>query len=99
MQPERYPDEAGMIDGRRLLFSVLLSAAAPVCAQVPSVRDLAHLSLEELSNLSVTSVSRKAERLSDAAASIYVISGEDIRRSGARSLPEVLRLAPNLHVA
>lgn len=47
----------------------------------------------------VTSVSKRPERLAEAAASIYVITGDDIRRSGARTLPEALRLAPNLHVA
>jgi iron complex outermembrane receptor protein len=61
--------------------------------------NLADLSLEQLSNIEVTSVSRRAESLSDAAASIYVISAEDIRRSGAKTLPEALRLAPNLQVA
>jgi len=60
---------------------------------------LSGLSIEELSNIKITSVSRHAENLSDAAASIYVITGEDIRRSGALSLPEALRLAPNLEVA
>ncbi|MDB5865509.1 MAG: TonB-dependent receptor [Betaproteobacteria bacterium] len=61
--------------------------------------DLATMSLEELMNVEVTSVSKRPERLSAAAASIFVISGEDIRRSGATTLPEVLRLAPNLQVA
>ncbi len=61
--------------------------------------DLARLSLEELANVEVTSVSRAPEPLSEATAAIYVISAEDIRRSGAASLPEVLRLAPNLEVA
>ena len=63
------------------------------------VADIADLSIEELGNIQVTSVSRHAERLSDAAASIFVITGEDIRRSGATRLAEVLRLAPNLEVA
>jgi iron complex outermembrane receptor protein len=60
---------------------------------------LVDLSLEELSNIEITSVSKRAQRLADAPASIYVITGEDIRRSGATSLPEALRLAPNLQVA
>ena len=60
---------------------------------------LADLSLEELSRLEITSVSRHAERISDAAASVYVITAEAIRRSGASSLPQALRLAPNLQVA
>ncbi|HYC97066.1 TonB-dependent receptor [Brevundimonas sp.] len=60
--------------------------------------DLTRLSLEELSMVEVTSVSMRPEALADAAAAIYVISADDIRRSGATSLPEVLRLAPNLSV-
>src|SRR5271170_1627044 len=61
--------------------------------------DLSNLSLEQLSNIEVTSVSKHAEPLQNAAASIYVISADDIRRSGATTLPEALRLAPNLEVA
>jgi iron complex outermembrane recepter protein len=60
---------------------------------------LADLSLEELGNIEVTSVSKRGERLADAPASVYVITGSQIRRSGATNLPEALRLAPNLHVA
>jgi iron complex outermembrane recepter protein len=60
---------------------------------------LAHLSIEELGNIEITSVSKRTELLSDAAASIYVITADDIRRSGATSVPEILRLAPNLQVA
>lgn len=56
--------------------------------------DIADLSLEQLSNIVITSVSRQEERLSNAAASIFIISASDIRRSGAQSLPEALRLAP-----
>ncbi|HVE89330.1 MAG TPA: TonB-dependent receptor [Burkholderiaceae bacterium] len=61
--------------------------------------DLADLSLEELGNVVVTSVSRRQERIAEAPASIYVITREDIRRAGVTSLPEALRLAPNLQVA
>jgi len=65
----------------------------------PDSTDLVDLSLEQLSDIQVTSVSRHPESLQKAAASIYVISSEDIRRSGATTLPEALRLAPNLEVA
>ena len=61
--------------------------------------ELTELSLEDLMNIEVTSVSKKPERLSDAAAAVYVITREDIRRSGYTSIPEILRLAPNLQVA
>src|SRR5882757_5528531 len=64
----------------------------------PRPDELVNLDLKSLMNLEVTSVSRRPERLSDAAASIFVISGDDIRRSGATNLPEALRLAPALQV-
>jgi iron complex outermembrane receptor protein len=60
---------------------------------------LKQLSIEELMQIDVTSVSRRSERLSQAAAAVTVITQEEIRRSGATSLPEVLRLAPSLEVA
>ena len=75
---------------------MLLSAHAP--AAYAQDKGLADLTLQELAELPVTSVSKKPESLADAAASIYVITNDDIRRSGARSLPEALRLAPNLEV-
>jgi iron complex outermembrane recepter protein len=71
----------------------------PAAATELDISELTDLSLEQLSNIEITSVSRHAERLSDAPASVFVITGEDIRRSGATSLPEALRLAPNLMVA
>ncbi|MBI4659886.1 MAG: TonB-dependent receptor [Verrucomicrobia bacterium] len=61
--------------------------------------DLLQLSLEDLGRIKVTTVSRKSESLSGAAAAVHVITQEDIRRSGVISLPEVLRLAPGLDVA
>jgi iron complex outermembrane receptor protein len=60
--------------------------------------DLSRLSIEELANVEITSVSKRPERLADAAASVFVINNDDLRRSGAQSLPEALRLAPNLNV-
>jgi iron complex outermembrane receptor protein len=76
-----------------LLFPCIASGTTIASA------NLADLSLEQLSSIQVTSVSKRSEWLADAAASIYVISAEDIRRSGAVTLPEALRLAPNLQVA
>src|ERR1041384_449361 len=60
--------------------------------------ELKEKSLKELMEVIVTSVSKKAEKLSEAASAVTVITQEDIRRSGATSLPEALRLAPNLEV-
>ncbi len=67
-------------------------------AQGPQPQDLTGLTLEQLAAIEITSVSRRPEQLSGAAAAVYVITRDDIRRSGAASLPEVLRLAPNLQV-
>jgi iron complex outermembrane receptor protein len=79
------------------LFSFCACAlAAPEPLRVAALADL---SLEELANIEVTSVSRRPEPLSTAAASVFVITGEDIRRSSANTLAEALRLAPNLDVA
>lgn len=60
---------------------------------------LRNLSLKDLINVEVTSVSKKSEELSTAAAAIHVITQQDIRRSGVTSIPEALRLAPGLNVA
>lgn len=73
-------------------------APAEPRAQEVEPQDLTSLTLEQLADIEITSVSRRPQQLSQAAASIYVITREDIRRSGAASLPEVLRLAPNLQV-
>jgi len=61
--------------------------------------DLAALSIEELMDIEITSVSRKPQKISEAASAVYVISQEDIRRSGLTSIPEILRMAPGLQVA
>lgn len=61
--------------------------------------DLTRLSLEELLDIQVTSVSLTEERWSEAAAAVQVITAQDIRNSGAQDLPGVLRLATGLHVA
>ncbi len=61
--------------------------------------DLTELSLEQLMNIEVTSVSRKPQRLADAAAAVFVITREDIRRSGVTSIADALRMAPGIEVA
>jgi iron complex outermembrane receptor protein len=74
------------------------SAAAP-SASLPASAELSQMSLEQLMNVQVTSVARRPQKLIQAAAAIQVITNEDIRRFGATSLPEALRLADNLEVA
>lgn len=60
---------------------------------------LKSLNIEDLLNAEVTSVSKKSEKLSDAAAAIYIITAEDIRRSGVRTIAEALRMAPGIQVS
>jgi iron complex outermembrane receptor protein len=82
-----------------VLFAATMLATASARAKPADASDIADMSLEQLSDVIVTSVSRQDERLSSTAASIFIISAGDIRRSGVQSLPEALRLAPNLQVA
>ncbi|HEX3729191.1 MAG TPA: TonB-dependent receptor [Opitutaceae bacterium] len=84
-----------------LILSVAAAAAArgQIVAGNLDVPDLKKLSIESLMDTPVTSVSRYAEKLQEAAASIEVVSNEDIVRSGAELLPDALRLADNLEVA
>lgn len=84
------------------LAAWLLAASAAAALQDERQVDpseLRSLSIEELMEVEVTSVSRRIERFSQTSAALTVITNEDIRRSGARSLPEALRLANSLHVA
>jgi iron complex outermembrane recepter protein len=75
------------------------SALAQTLTDADSMSSLKALSIQDLMKIEVTSVSKAAEPLNDAAASIYVITREDILHSGAQSIPDMLRLAPNLQVA
>lgn len=79
-----------------LLSSTLLAGPAHASE---SVEDYLDLDLEDLLSMEVTSVSKKKQRLTEAAAAIYVITQEDIRRSGVTSIPEALRMAPGVQVA
>jgi iron complex outermembrane receptor protein len=86
----------------RTVFFLLMTLQAVLAGTASAqslARNLLDHTLEELSSITVTSVSGRAQSLSTAASSVYVISGQDIRRSGARSIPEALQLAPNLQVA
>ncbi|MGH7521917.1 MAG: TonB-dependent receptor plug domain-containing protein [Gemmatimonadales bacterium] len=75
-----------------------MSASPAFAQQRDSLEALKQLTLDQLMNVEVMSVSRRPERLSQVASAIQVITQEDIRQSGASSLPEALRLAPNLQV-
>jgi iron complex outermembrane receptor protein len=78
------------------LTVILLTGSAAAQDDLP---DLTHLNMEDLLSLQVTSVGKKPQKVSDTAAAVFVITQQDIRRSGASSVPEVLRMVPGLHVA
>ena len=77
------------------LSSILLWTGRARAEEQP---DLANLSIEQLAQIKVTSASKQVEPLSRAPAALYVITDADIENSGVTSLPEALRLAPNLNV-
>src|ERR1700732_2838327 len=90
---------------RRLELVLFMALAAD--ARVPGAiaqessgsRELGDLSIEELMNESVTSVSKREQKSSQVAAALFVISQEDIRHSGALNIPDLLRMVPGLDVA
>lgn len=81
------------------LWEAIAHAAPTLESAERETQDLTQLSLEELMNIEVTSVSKKSQPVAQTAAAIFVITQEDIRRSGANSIPDVLRMVPGLHVA
>ena len=81
------------------LLILWLFSAVPVRSQQQAGTNLAQASLEDLLNIQVTSVSKKEQKLSQVAGAIFVITQEDIRRSGALNIPDLLRMVPGLDVA
>jgi len=92
-------DRRSWLRARALLGLVMLvSMAWPAWPQDKPV-DLTDRSLEDLMNIEVTSVSKKEQKLSHTASAIFVITAEDIRRSGATKIPDLLRMVPGMDVA
>ncbi len=87
--------------GSVVCMFALCSIAADAQTRDPraSITELKKLSMEQLTDVEVTSVLRTAERLGGAAAAVTVVTNEDIRRSGATTVPDALRLVPGIHVA
>lgn len=83
------------------VVSLTLAAAqaAETGAPATPAKDLTDLPIEKLMDLEVTSVSRTPQKLSQSPAAVYVITQEDIQRSGATTIAEALRMAPGLDVA
>src|SRR5262249_57639867 len=104
--PLRGRGRAGLRPGVRCVLSRAGLAAVlllPFCmnvaqAALPPV-DLTSLSLEDLMNVKVTSVSRRPQSLAETAAAVFVITQDDIRRSGVTNIPPALRIVPPLQHA
>jgi iron complex outermembrane recepter protein len=86
-----------MINKYRYFYLIILCVTSMVNAEEQNTA--LDLSVEDLMNVKVTSVAKKVQSLNDAPAAAFVISNEDIKRSGATSIPDALRLAPGLNVA
>jgi len=85
---------------QRAALAVLMLCLSPIAvAEADSTGELKQLSLEQLMDIQVTSVARHSESILEAPASVQVITRDEIRRSGATSIAEALRLADNLQVA
>jgi len=82
-----------------MLFCWLVLYGFPLALYADNEVDLSEMSIEELMNQKVVTASRTEQNLSDTASAVFVISQNDIRRSGVNSIPDALRLAPGLHVA
>ena len=67
--------------------------------ETASASDLTKVSIEDLMNVEVTSVSKKEQKLSRTASAVFVITQEDIQRSGATNIPDLLRMVPGVQVA
>jgi iron complex outermembrane receptor protein len=82
------------------LLSFLFAVGFPAQGQgYDQLVYLKQLSLESLLDVEVSSVSKKNEKIMESAAAVYIITAEDIRRSGYRTLPELLRVVPGLNIA
>ena len=78
---------------------LVLLPPGPVVAAPTGGDEFLDMDLAQLMNITVTSVAKKEQRLSDAPAAVFVITQEDIRRSGVTTVPEALAMAPGLQVA
>jgi len=102
--PESRWQSARRCEARKLLkrgciaLLLALSLAISARAQNPP-EDLSKLSVEDLMNVEVTSVSKKEQKVSQTAAAIFVITQDDIHRSGANNIPDLLRMVPGVNVA
>lgn len=99
-RPQGRPAECWRVAVTLGVLAIVAAVGAEELKPVPpKERDLGKLDLEELGQIKVTTVSRSEATVQDSPAAVYVITQEDIRRSGVTSIPEALRLAPGVNVA
>ena len=82
-----------------LVVSTLASARPSAAQDNQSTQSLKQLSLAQLGDIEVTTVSKEPEEVWNTPAAIYVLTNADIRRSGATTIPDALRLVPGVEVA
>lgn len=82
-----------------VFLSALILCWCGLSSAAEETDDLSDLSIEELMDVEVVTASRRAEPLSQVPGAVIVLNEEDLFRSGATSLPEVLKLVPGVHVA
>jgi outer membrane receptor for monomeric catechols len=95
----RSPDEMGGHGSLVRVRNGMGQNAPSQKASQSSLNDLTQVSIENLMNIEVTSVSKKEQKLSRVAAAVFVITQEDIQMSGAANIPDQLRMVPGMDVA
>ncbi len=99
----RFKEPGALLCFFGVLYGILFHLLAPALSYAESLSDvpadLSRLTLEELMDIQVTSVSKGEEDFSKAPSAIFVLTQEDIRRSGANTIPEALRMVPGVQVA
>jgi len=103
-QPVGGPGTFRYLSGRvgKFAAAAIVALGTTVAAQSPdemSLDELSAMSLDDLMNLAITSVSKKPQKKSEAAAAIFVITNNDLERWGVTSIPDALRRVPGLQVA
>jgi len=84
---------------RALVQLIMLAVLCEVGIGQASPQDLTKVNLEDLMNMEVTSVSKKEQKMSKTASAVFVITAEDIARSGANNIPDLLLIVPGVEVA
>ena len=82
-----------------LALVAVVQADMPAFAEANEGNEYLDMDIAQLMSITITSVAKKEQPLSDAAAAVFVITQEDIRRSGVTTLPDALAMAPGMQVA